>query len=87
MPNSVATIYAEYDPNGRDSLRNAPIEAALVGCWLQDRRDVRVGEALVTEQRLLEQLDHAEIWHFSAHGEFNADAPMDSRIVLGQSQI
>lgn len=88
LPKRIATVYVEHDPSDRNSLRNAPIEAALVGSWSKERWNICIDKCSdATEQDILAQLDGSEVWHFSTHGEFNSDAPMNSRIVLGKTQL
>ena len=84
---SLAAIYVEPDVSDEHALHFAPIEVEVACRWVESSREICIGQQVPSETEIIERIDGARIWHFSAHGKFNADDPKKSRIDLGETQV
>jgi len=69
--------------NPTRNLKYSEPEAHLLRNWFQDdKAEYKVGKA-VTPGEILAALPEKDVWHFATHGGFNASAPLESSLLLG----
>jgi len=82
-----SSIVALANPTRKTrNLQYSEPEAHLLRNWFQDEKaEYKVGNA-VTPGEILAALPEKDVWHFATHGGFNASAPLESSLSLGDDR-
>ena len=84
-PRPLEDVGQAADPSG--DLRFARAEASAVAASLGGSNIATLPGSAATKDAVLAQLHEADIFHFAGHGAFDAQDPLDSRIICADGNL